>query len=131
MYVFHAWIVLLDSTDEGEPSVIWEKAALLKPILHYKFQLSSDAGQWLTITNGLHILNASFSRNHRATSHAELLEVLNWICKELPGSYGLVYWHDDEDPAIGDAFRVIVMARGQLRDHVDQFLSPRNPVVED
>jgi hypothetical protein len=57
--------------------------------------------------------------------------MLEWIGTELSGTYGLVYWSDDEDPAVADNFQVISMARGKLRHHADPFLSPINPVIED
>ena len=50
--------------------------------------------------------------------------VLEWMRDNCPGSYGLVYEHDDEDPETGDAFVVWRLAKGEITRHPDTLLSP-------
>jgi Immunity protein 7 len=71
--------------------------------------------------------------NHRGVVYGEIDQLLDWIAKLAPGSYGLLYWRDDEGdvPAGPDNFQVKVMSRGQVVTRFDPFLSPFFPVVED
>jgi len=53
-----------------------------------------------------------------------------WLANELPGSWGVIYWRDDEgEPR--NAYRIMRIARGQVTWHDDTLLSPCNPVIED
>ena len=49
-----------------------------------------------------------------------------------PGSYGLLYLHDDEDTnGFHNAFQVFVLSKGNFILCKDPFLSPYIPRVED
>ena len=76
------------------------------------------------------VLQCSGGANHRGTNHDALMSVLRHISEMLPGSHGLVYWSDDEGSE-SNAYRVIVIGRGQLHEHPDPFLSPKVPTVAD
>ncbi|KRF32213.1 hypothetical protein ASG93_04815 [Paenibacillus sp. Soil787] len=57
------------------------------------------------------------------------------MSENLPGSYGLLYVHNDEDFKGEDDnsnnFIVWKLARGKLTQEKDNYLSPYIPVVED
>lgn len=97
--------------------------------LNYNFK---EAHNWAT-----GVLLFSVSTNHRSSS---LWDLLDWIVEHGPGSYGLVYVHDDEDvptnrtPGRGEGdhsneFRVWRVAAGSLEELTDPFLSPIVPRV--
>ncbi|MFG2676842.1 Imm7 family immunity protein [Streptomyces sp. NPDC048445] len=71
--------------------------------------------------------------NRRRDEVEELDKRLHHICVRFPGSWGLLYERSPgmETPPGQGAFRVRVMARGQIRIHLDPFLSPVRPVIED
>jgi hypothetical protein len=73
------------------------------------------------------------NKNHRGVIGDELDQLLEWTARIAPGSYGLLYWRDDEgDPIAGpNNFQVKVMSRGEVVTRFDPFLSPFFPVVED
>lgn len=83
--------------------------------------------------NGLYYLFVAGNRNHRGRTGKELDDLLAFVAAEAPGSYGLLYWRDDEDdpPAGPNNYQVTVMARGSLTLRLDPFLSPTVPTVED
>jgi hypothetical protein len=70
------------------------------------------------------------------------VDVLRWLAATGPGSYGLVYVHDDED--VGDAgrlrgrdgtdrsneFRVWRLLGGTVEELADPFLSPIVPRID-
>ncbi len=70
-------------------------------------------------------------KNHATVLRQELLDLLQYTADVAPGSYGLLYTLDDEDPIHYNAFRVYVLARGTVTERADPFLSPFVPRVED
>lgn len=81
--------------------------------------------------NGVDSLVISGRHNHR---QSYVIELFQWIADHAPGSYGLLYVHDDEDARGGShslEFRVWRLARGALEARPDPFLSPVTPTLED
>jgi hypothetical protein len=78
------------------------------------------------------------SRNHRSSVFLD--EILPWVAKHGPGSFGVCFARDDEDHGdnrstgrIGadhtNVFRVFRLANGELTEHDDPFLSPIFPRI--
>ena len=87
------------------------------------------------MNNDRGILLMSSSTNHRA-KQPTILAVLSWLAENGPGSYGLVYVHDDEDDGErrrgGDhtnVFRVWRLLPGRVEELDDPFLSPIFPLI--
>ncbi len=71
--------------------------------------------------------------NRRRTESERMEDLLAFVVDRLPGSWGIVYDRDDAmpDPPGPNAFRARVIARGQIQEHPDPFLSPIRPTIED
>ena len=90
------------------------------------------------MNNDSGILLMSSSRNHRG-KQPTILEVLFWLAENGPGSYGLVYLHDDADtgvsakqegrPDYSNVFRVWRLLAGRVEELDDPFLSPIMPRI--
>lgn len=132
MYSYHLWIVLRESTTESDTGSLSSKLADLSALIGKKMA-SAVPSSPLSAINNEHVLQCSASHNHRGDVHDRLLSVLEWLAHTLPGSYGLVYWNDDERPGrhVYDGYNVLVVARGSVAQRYDPFLSPVAPVVED
>jgi hypothetical protein len=131
MYSYHLWVVLSESTEESDFGSLDNEVKGLRSLIDKT--LICKPKDCIHSVNHLVVFQCSGSANHRGEDHDALLTVLRHITKKLPGSYGLVYWLDDENPgnACFDGYRVIVIARGQLLERFDPFLSPTNPTIED
>lgn len=136
MYDYRLWIDLAESTAESDCGSLEQTTAELQLLIRQK--LHCKPANCIFDISYSKVWQCSGSANHRGSDHAALLEVLRFVIDRLPGSYGLVYWSDDERPDKYECvepndcgFRVIVIARGQLHERFDPFLSPKNPVVED
>jgi Immunity protein 7 len=81
--------------------------------------------------NGSPLCHFGGFSNHRNSTFDDLLAGVRGVAKRAPGSYGLVYYWDDEDPEHRSGFRVLVIRRGQLTEEADPFLSPAVPMIED
>jgi hypothetical protein len=129
MYTYHLWIVLAESTLENDTGRLATKVQTLEELIAQRIGPLPRAP--INQVNYETVFQCSVSRNHRGELFAGLSEVLSWITQQLPGSYGLVYLRDDEDPELPGAFRVLVLARGRIAEHADPFLSPIVPTIED
>ena len=116
MYTYHIWIVLSESTEESDCGSLEKESADLQQLVQQS--LNCKPANCIQNVNYSKVFQCSGSANHRGEDHNTLMTVLRHIARTLPGSYGLVYWRDDEDPGIDsfDGYRVIVMARGHLQD---------------
>ncbi|HET9109261.1 MAG TPA: Imm7 family immunity protein [Ktedonobacterales bacterium] len=81
--------------------------------------------------NGEALIRVEGFSNHAGTLMEDLQALFHTIAEVAPGSYGLIYTMNDEEPAYDNEFRVYVLARGTLVERNDPFLSPFVPVVED
>lgn len=135
MFEFHGWAVIRSrytATDEDDEAANRELGPLLDG-LSQQIAVAHIAAHFhiSPLFNSMASLTVSGLRNHR---EAEVIEIFAWLATHGPGSYGLLYVLDDEDPR-GDEyalnFRVFRLARGLLQELADPFLSPPLPVVED
>ena len=133
MYEYRLWIELSESTEEDDCGQLEAKILELQKLINEKLTLIRSPTECIFHVNYSDIFQCSAGANHRGGEHEALLEVLEHLVKILPGSHGLVYLVDDENPgnAYFDGYRVLVIARGQIQERFDPFLSPLNPVVED
>lgn len=79
--------------------------------------------------NGMWSMMVTGQFNHRRDA---VLDVFRWLAEHGPGSCGLLFVRDDEDPR-GMEFcewRVWRLARGKLREFEDLYLSPEFPTTE-
>jgi hypothetical protein len=126
MHEFHTWIHLAQSPYEDDRELLEVGVAVVADLI--------ATADWPTAhfdlrsLNGAYVVTATGRANRIRDEGAFLDELLDLIGRELPGSYGLVYERADEIP---DGFRVRVMARGEITERADPFLSPINPVIED
>lgn len=76
---------------------------------------------------------ALIKRREAMPAIREMEDTIDFVRTRLPGSWGLLYERDDETtlPPGPNAFRVTVLARGELSVRSDPFLSPCIPVIED
>jgi hypothetical protein len=129
MFEFHGWCKIRDSASDPNPETIQVAAGKLA---EFVAQLHWTTGFCrLQPFNGEYFFHMGGFQNRPLEVAAELDRLFERIAQEAPGSFGLLYLKDDEDPVWHNSWRVRVLARGVVRDSVDSFLSPCNPVIED
>jgi hypothetical protein len=130
LFEFHGWAVL--SSDEGIATVRPGHSSLVDNVnarlgeLRDKDRLSQF--QIHDVGNEILVLTVHGLRNHPQT---QVIALFQWIAEQAPKSYGLLYVLDDEDGDHDNEFGVWRLARGQLSEQADPFLSPRIPIIED
>lgn len=127
----HGWITLrysdYHSEDQPQNDFVYSFKSYLKQ--HYTWVLEEDAAR-LTNRNGLVSFSIDVRHNHPDEPFYPL-EIFTWVARHSTGSYGLLYFHDDEDTANHNTFQVYVLKRGQLlKAPADPFLSPYHEEVE-
>jgi hypothetical protein len=130
MFEYHGWIVIHSSPGEEDCEDL--EAAFdaaeheLQPIREGTADISLG---WV---NGMAQLHMSGFLNHRTGEGQQAIESFQRIGKLAPGSYGVLFARDDEDPdGRQNEFQMLVMRRGSTFAVADEFLSPYIPVVED
>lgn len=82
--------------------------------------------------NGEASVTATKFANHFSDDIKGIIDFFKRITLVAPGSYGLLYLHNDEDTnGFNNAFQVFVLSKGNFKLHQDPFLSPYIPAVED
>jgi Immunity protein 7 len=130
MYEIHGWFGIAETPEESDGGNLLQKVNELKTLVsQFNFH---PALVDIRACNGeffLH-LGGQFKRNRQYNEDID--KILTFLAEKLPGSYGLLYWRDNEDsspPGLGE-FHVKVLARGMLTDRFDPFLSPVVPTIE-
>ncbi|MFE3644771.1 Imm7 family immunity protein [Streptomyces sp. NPDC059169] len=131
MYEFHGWFGIAESPEESDTGTLDEGIEELRRRLA---ELQWATGEiMLRVHNGEFFVLANGLMNRRRDEAADLDLLLHHIANRFPGSWGLLYERSadmDEPPGQG-AFRVRVMARGEIQIRLDPFLSPVRPIIED
>ncbi|NEW55965.1 hypothetical protein GV794_09910 [Nocardia cyriacigeorgica] len=70
--------------------------------------------------------------NRRTGQGQEVIDTFARIGRVAAGSYGVLYFRDDEDSTgYANAFQILVMRRGMVSSIRDEGLSPCIPAIED
>lgn len=131
MYEFHGWFGLAETASEadigGFPEVINEINA------YVGWFTPPQAMAEVRPLNGHYFLWVNGLVNRSRDEAGALHDLLAYLAKRLPGSWGLLFGRDDEwtDPPLANSFRVRVLARGQVSTREDTLLSPCRPTIED
>lgn len=131
MFEFHGWVSVHESTNGSVPPNANRSGTheeLMNRIAEFNDCCLIDA-RWV---NAMFQVALGGLHNHRDSAE-DHLDFFRWIATWAPGSYGLLYYWDDEaeHPTQREEFRVLVMARGEVTERTDPFLSPCIPVIED
>ena len=81
--------------------------------------------------NGDFAINFSMFSNHVRVYWDEILNLTRYIAEKSKGSYGVIYFQDNEDDENWDQFLVYVLAKGTLSIQKDAYLSPISLKLED
>ena len=135
MFEFHGWFSIHEAPyfiEDGKMN------SLTTQLKNYVAALEWGSGEnnlyaEVRQMNGDVRLYVGGNKNHRGVIGDEIDQLLEWTARIAPGSYGLLYWRDDEGdlPAGPYNFQVKVMSRGEVVTRFDPFLSPFFPIVED
>ena len=124
MFEFHGWAVI----GHSGPLLKHRLASLRDQLVRVDDGFGSIA-ELCTTSNELNVVYVHGLRNHRIESPSQLFA---WLAEHVPDAYGLLYLRDDESSTAHtqNCFRVIKLARGQLSELPDPFLSPCIPTIE-
>ena len=133
MVTYYGWVELRETTgDEFEPGYMFRTIDELK-VEVARYEEPGYREITLRPVNGWWVLLVAGSRNRRHVGLDDTIELLRWVAKKLPGSFGLLYVLDDEDQRaeFRESLAVWKLARGVLEEKIDGVLSPIIPVIED
>lgn len=131
MYEFHGWFGIAESPEVADTGTLDEGLAALRTRIEAIDWSTGEAalraynGEWFVRVDGL--------ANRRRDEAEELDTLVAFIAERFPGAWGLLYERSDDlsAPPGPGAFRVRVLARGEVTMRLDPFLSPTRPLIED
>ncbi|WP_017622516.1 Imm7 family immunity protein [Nocardiopsis chromatogenes] len=125
MFEFHGWLAIKGpDTPDDEPD---------PEVLHRLVESASGGSSLIDLRwiNGELFLHVGGLLNRRSSEADEVFDLVEHIGSIAPGSYGLLYYHDDEMARDdGNAFHVLAVRRGQVTEESDGHLSPVIPRLE-
>ena len=131
MVELHGWAIIRESfTADGEEDNI---ELIVSSLSQEIKKLKIDEKQLrIDYCNGEAVVTATKLTNHFSGDIKGIIGFFKHITLVAPGSYGLLYLHDDEDTnGFHNAFQVYVLSKGNFKLCQDPFLSPYIPRVED
>ncbi|KDN80810.1 Imm7 family immunity protein [Kitasatospora cheerisanensis] len=132
MFEYHGWVTVRESAAaEDDEDFTTERARLRRLVAGIEERARQVGGHGLLDVrwiNGEPFVQLAGFANHRDPG---IPEFFREVGARAPGSYGLLYVHDDEDRAHPEGFVVHRMVRGRVSEHQDALLSPCIPVLED
>jgi hypothetical protein len=130
MVNYHGWIKIAYSTDgENEDKL---RGNVINTISSRVREIDADNRILvLKVLNGDFQVTLAGYTNHWSIDVDEAIGLFELIRDLAEGSYGLLYVWNDEDDNYYNQYRVLRLARGELKWFDDPFLSPCNPVIEE
>lgn len=130
MVELHGWITFRETY-----KVFIEEEAHIDLLIR-KIQEEINNLSWfkpkIEAQNGDWFIQFSIYANRINPQILEVFKLCRKIGKIAEGSYGLIYLYDDEDTNGNEnAFQVFSLARGELTNKKDFYLSPVIPIIED
>lgn len=130
MYQYHGWAVVLEST--GDEASNEGKVNIFETVKKYIEDLQPKVDVLdMRAINGQYHLWMTGLWNREPSSKFSPVVIMKNIGSIAPGSYGMLYVFNDEHPKHFNEFDVYVLARGNVEEKTDPFLSPLIPVVAD
>lgn len=131
MFEVFGWAVVRANTydsDNGAERAIVDELERRAKTVRIKGQVSVHLD--LALNGDTHAVSVAGSRNHR---YELVIDLFRWLAEAAPGSYGVLYVHDDEgaNSDRANAFTVYRLVRGTLGEYRDHLLSPLIPTIED
>ena len=131
MVELHGWALIrenftVDNEDENLEQIITLISQEIEK-LH-----EDEALLRIAYSNGEATVTATKFTNHFSDDVKKIIDLFKLIAVLAPGSYGLLYFRDDEDTTgLSNDFQVFVLSKGTLIVQRDTFLSPYCLMVED
>lgn len=129
MVEYHGWITIRDTTGDSDRTRLDEAIVSIKSYIDEIRFYNREIG--VKAMNSCRMLWFCGLTNHWSSDVDEVFALLKFIAACAPGSFGILYLWNDEDPQHPNEFRIWSLARSVLSEHGDSLLSPCIPTIED
>lgn len=125
MTEIHAWLVIRAThlNEDNHPEInekeIYDKVeGIISNLKYNEIKILQR--------NGLNNINMFLYTNHKTKEADELIETFTKIAEMATGSYGLLYYWNDEDNDSYDDYKVLIARKGVVEWKADDFFSPQS-----
>ena len=128
MIEYHGWVSICLSID-GENE---DKMDMILSEIESIFEKETTLNEFypLLSLNYSNMLYFGGAHNHGGGQLEKVLSLYSKVGDMAPGSFGILYYWDNEDKVHSNEFVVYRMAQGKVKKLSDPFLSPCNPTIE-
>jgi len=126
MTEYHCWTVIRYHPHDTDVNLQDECISSCEKYLATHQYLTADKYK-IVKYNGIVTFLASGLHNH---NDGYIIEIFKWLGQNAIGSYGLLYYQDDEDKQTVDGFKIYAMKKGKVTEKMDKEFSPRIPTIE-
>lgn len=134
MIELRGWLTIWPTYMDEDKHPEIDEEAIYKEVEAFVESLELHTIEKVKWRNGICHIDVSYFSNHENGQTKELLFAFENIARIAPGSYGLVYYWNDENYGSNpyeNEFRVLVIKRGICEWKDDPFLSPCIPTLAD
>ena len=129
MVEYHGWFSINESATGEQESNISNIISSIRSSIDN--MVSRNRILVLEPINGQYFLHIAGFTNHKGQDVDEVFDLMKIISDNAKGSYGTLFFRDDEDrEGKTNEFVVYKMARGEITTEKDILLSPCNPIIE-
>ena len=134
MIELHGWITIREHYKQYEAEE--ENIDIIVNYIKKELDKQLNKQLWfkpqIKVLNGEYYMEFALFANHKNSELEEVFQLYKIVGQAAKGSYGLLYLHDDEaNSGRQNEFQVFVLAKGEVKQCNDPFLSPFIPIVEE
>lgn len=129
MIEYHGFIVIREGYQESMNNDILLNDIIitLKNKIDFYNKQYQNADIVLNHKNDIYQLSVFGGTNHLNQDWLDFYELLKWIAKNAVGSYGVIYFLDNDNC---ENFWVYCLKKGEIYCEKDDYFSPINPQIE-
>lgn len=129
MIEINGWITLLIGGDEDNNL---EATQIAVNKVKGLIQNQNDLNQMFRVENlnGMNTLFLGICHNHNLGYSDLVLKLVNDITQIANGSYGMIYYRDQDNLSSYDKFFIVKVAKGKVTVEEDKLLSPCSKIIE-
>ena len=131
MIELHGWMTIFSTYKDEDLNFEIQEDKIIQKVKNYIQTLKNKNIDGLKVRCGTYYLNVNYYSNHRNDEVDAIFIALKKIAEIATGSYGVVYYMDDEDMVNYNYFMTMVIKRGKVEWKKDLLLSPFMPSVHD
>ena len=131
MIELHGWMTISPTYKNEDLHTDIQEYKIIQDVKDYIKKLKYNTIDRLRVRCGTYYIVADYYSNHKNEEVEEIICAFKTIAEIATGSYGVVYYMNDDDKKNYNDFMTMIIKRGTTDWKRDELLSPFMPTVHD